>query len=1272
MAFAPDGRLFLCLQAGQVRIVKNGVLLNTPFMTLTTPTDGERGLLGIAFDPNFTINHYLYFYYTVPTPAVHNRVSRFTANGDVVLPGSETVLLELDNLNAAQHNGGALHFGSDGKLYIAVGDNYDGTNAQTLTNLKGKVLRINADGTIPADNPFIATTTGKNQAIWAYGLRNPFTFDVQPGTGRIFVNDVGEAHWEEINGGIAGANYGWPTTEGYTNDPQFVSPLFAYGHGAGDLLGCAITGGGFYNPVTPQFPDFYVGKYFFVDYCNDWMRVFDFDNNSVMSFATGLSTYPLNLTLGLDGSLYYLSYSDATTPGFGGLYKITYTGSQTPSIEIQPASRTVSQGQIASFFISASGDQPLAYQWQKSTDGGTTFTDITGATSNAYQTPPTTLSDSGSQFQCVVSNSFGTVTSNPATLTVTPNQPPTCTIDVPTAGAMYNDGDTISYSGSASDPEDGTLPASAFTWEVHLQHDQHFHPFVPATSGSTGGSFTIPTSGETDDDVWFRIYLTVTDSGGLTTTITRDIFPNKSTLNLATNPPGLQVTLDGQPTTTPASVLSVVGLTRTLGVVSPQTLNGVSYVFDSWSDGGAATHTITTPSANASYTANYRVSSGTRAGSLTANPNPIQVCDGTGLGVTTLSWTSTGTTMVEVHIGSPTGALFARSGPGTASATTGKWVKDGTVFYLQDISGGLPLTSDNTLATITVNIVASDCNNRAGSMTANPNPMQACDYTGLGATTLSWSSTGTTMVEIHIGSPTGALFARTGSGAQSATTGRWVKNGTVFYLQDVSGGLPLNSDNTLTTVTLQTTTAGCGTGGISADPNPIHICDGTGLGATTLSWNSSGVLTVEVHVGSPSGPLFARTGPGPQSGVTSKSIADGTVVYLQDVSNGLPLTASNTLATALIRVDSDGCVSITQQPTDQTAPVGGSATFTVVAQGVPSPSFRWQRNGSDIPGATSASYTLSPVAATDNGAQFRCIVANDSNSITSSSATLMVTANLTLSSGPPGLQLSYDNQPLTAPATGASVIGSVHTVGAFSPQTLNGVSYVFSNWSDGGASTHDITTPNGNATYTAMFAAANRSGSISGSPNPIQVCDGSGAAATTLSWNSSSTSVVEVHIGSPSGTLFARSGPGPRTATTGKWVTNGMIFYLQDVSNGLPLTSANTLGTVTVNLTTNGCIGTGTISASPNPIKVCDGTGKGVTMLSWNSSSTSVVEVHIGSPSGTLFARSGPGPRTATTGKWVTNGMIFYLQDVSNGLPLTSANTLGTVRVNLITNGCSP
>src|SRR5262245_29851690 len=187
MAFAPDGRLFVCQQGGSLRVIKNGVLLPAPFVSLTVNSSGERGLLGVAIDPNFASNQFVYLYYTATTPAIHNRISRFTASGDVAAAGSEVVLLDLNDLSTfTNHNGGALNFGPDGKLYAAVGENANAANSQTLNNLLGKILRINANGSIPTDNPFFGSATGSNRAIWALGLRNPFTFAFNAAGTRMF------------------------------------------------------------------------------------------------------------------------------------------------------------------------------------------------------------------------------------------------------------------------------------------------------------------------------------------------------------------------------------------------------------------------------------------------------------------------------------------------------------------------------------------------------------------------------------------------------------------------------------------------------------------------------------------------------------------------------------------------------------------------------------------------------------------------------------------------------------------------------------------------------------------------------------------------------------------------------------------------------------------------------------------------------------------------------------------------------------------------------
>jgi glucose/arabinose dehydrogenase len=231
--------------------------------------------LGIAFDPNFSTNHYVYLHYTqeaTTTAPAHNRITRVTANGDKAVAGSEKLIFRLDKLGTnTHHNGGAIDFGKDGKLYISTGDNVSPDKPQLISNLFGKLLRINKDGTIPSTNPFYSTATGNNRAIWALGLRNPFKFAVRRSTGAIFINDVGKDTWEEIDRGASGANYGWSLCEGYQDNPDvagsvncsatpYTPPIFAYQHdGDPATTGCSITGGAFYEPATVRFPNGYVG-----------------------------------------------------------------------------------------------------------------------------------------------------------------------------------------------------------------------------------------------------------------------------------------------------------------------------------------------------------------------------------------------------------------------------------------------------------------------------------------------------------------------------------------------------------------------------------------------------------------------------------------------------------------------------------------------------------------------------------------------------------------------------------------------------------------------------------------------------------------------------------------------------------------------------------------------------------------------------------------------------------------------------------------------------
>jgi len=669
MAFAPDGRLFVCEQAGRLRVIKNGVLLATPFLSVTVNASGERGLLGVAFDPAFSSNGYVYVYYTAPSP-LHNRVSRFRASGDVAVAGSETVIFDLDLLSASNHNGGAIHFGQDGKLYIGAGDNAVSANAQSLTTVLGKILRINPDGSIPADNPFYGSTTGGNRAIWAYGLRNPFTLAFSR-TGNLRINDVGQASWEEINNGAAGANYGWPTTEGPTTDSRFVAPRFAYKHSNATITGCAISGGAYYDPITGQFPGDYYGDYFFADYCSGNIYRLRASTNAAEIFATGIASL-VDLKVSSDGSLYYLAR------GAGAVYRVSYN-SLGPSIISHPASVTVAPGQPATFTVEASGAAPLSYQWQRA------GVNVAGATGTSYTLASPQMSDSGASFRAGISNSSGSTFSNTAVLTVTTNSAPVATIIEPPDGTLYSGGSTINVRGTGTDAEDGTLPPSAFTWEVVFHHEVHTHPFFGPASGSTAGSFTIPTTGETAADVFYRIQLSVRDSAGLTASVYRDILPRTVTLTLATQPSGLQVTLDGQPQSTPMTFTGVVGMIRDLGVTTPQTVGGITYDFQSWSDGGAATHSISTPSAPTTYTATFVA----RPSVCTAAPGaPSNLAWTRSGGNVTLTWTASpaganAATAYLVEFGSSSGASNLGTMPTADASTTITFAAPVGTYYVR-------------------------------------------------------------------------------------------------------------------------------------------------------------------------------------------------------------------------------------------------------------------------------------------------------------------------------------------------------------------------------------------------------------------------------------------------------------------------------------------------------------------------------------------------------------------------------------------------------------
>jgi glucose/arabinose dehydrogenase len=609
MDFAPDGRLFVTELDGRVRVVKDGRKLAAPFLSLEVDRYNNRGLIGLTFDPDFEANRYVYVFYSRPDPstpdvrdnASANRLSRFRAsagNRDVVEAGSEVVLLDDIPNDGGGHNGGALHFGPDGMLYVTTGDSGVPRAAQDLNSLRGKVLRLDVSnpsaGIVPDDNPF-AGQSGRRGEVWAYGFRHPYTSAVHPVTGRLFVNDVGADRWEEVNDVRPGKNYGWNSTEGDSSNPSHTDPLLAYPH---DGTGAAIVGGTFYTGSA--FPAHFHDQYFFADFEDDWVRVLDPDSGAVSPFATGLRA-AIDLDVGPDGALYYLAYNDrySTTPD-RSVYKFEYVGggNRAPAAEFTAGPSSGVAPLEVTFDATASSDpdgDALSYRWDFGDGSSSTAPLVTHTYAEPGQYVP----------RLTVTDARGL--SDTATLPTvdTSNAPPAATVVAPAGGTQYRAGDTIAFGGVATDPEDGTLGPANFSWSIRLFHNTHSHPFLEF-DGVASGSFTLPNPpDENEANQLYRVRLTVTDGDGATHSTFVDMTPRTSIVTLASSVPGLELELDGQVVPAGTVFAGVENALRTIGAPAIQAVGGTTYDFAGWSDGGAATHDIATPEDDATYTAVY-------------------------------------------------------------------------------------------------------------------------------------------------------------------------------------------------------------------------------------------------------------------------------------------------------------------------------------------------------------------------------------------------------------------------------------------------------------------------------------------------------------------------------------------------------------------------------------------------------------------------------------------------------------------------------------------
>ncbi len=671
LAFTPDGRLLITSQTGQLWVYQNGALRATPALDLSARvcSNSTRGLLGIAVDPGFASNGYLYLYYTLDKDAakrcprslssqVINRVSRFSmsGSGNSVSLSSERVLVDNIPNPFGGHNAGDLHVGKDGFLYFTTGDggcDYRGDSGCAGENdaardnnvLLGKVVRVTRSGGIPASNPYQGTNSahcnvsGRISAglhcreTYASGLRNPFrmAFDPNASGTRFLINDVGQNLWEEINEGRAGADYGWNVREGRCargsasdcgSPSGLTNPVFSYQHGSSGLFaGCSsVTGGAFVpNGLWPGMN----GAYLFSDYvCGKIFKLTQTSSGySASVFADELgNSSAVHLTFGPYAgtqALYYTSYAEG-----GQVRRIAYTGAtnRAPTASISATPTSGSAPLSVSFDASSSRDPEggaLSYAWafgDGSTGSGSrvthSYTDRGDYTATLAVRDP-----EGAEGVATVRISVG-------------NTPPTPRVTSPATGALFGVGDTITLRGEASDAEDGALAGSRLSWRVLQHHDDHTHPYAgPVTGSSLSIEMPEPEDLAATTTSYLEVYLTATDSGGLSRTVRQDVHPRVVAVSFGTEPSGLRLTVNGDSFVAPRTLTSWVGYSLNARAENQTTPTGQPATFASWSDGGAAAHTIVTPSAGGSYTARFSanaqsVTSFTLINAVTNTPIP--------------------------------------------------------------------------------------------------------------------------------------------------------------------------------------------------------------------------------------------------------------------------------------------------------------------------------------------------------------------------------------------------------------------------------------------------------------------------------------------------------------------------------------------------------------------------------------------------------------------------------------------------------------------------
>lgn len=501
MAWGPDGHLWVAGRTGQIWVLHlehGGEPEIEQVAQLDVDTEGERGVGGLAVDPDYGDARHVWVYYTTAEEPIRNRLSRFRHVGDQLV--DETVVVDGPVLEHTIHNGGCVRFASDGSLFVSVGDDDQrDVTAQDPHDIRGKILHIDRDGNGLPDNPF--ALGGGDPRVWALGLRNPWRFSLDPESQTPIIGDVGGDAFEELDLGIPGGNYGWSLAEG--PDPAGIAgityPIHSYPHT--DPRGHAIVAGGHAPPGG--FPEEYVGNYFYGDAATGELTRVSFDDSygteRVEPFTSDTVAGPVDVQFGPDGALYYLTY-------WGGmLFRIAYVGSGNAPPRAVARAEPTSGAAPLTVELDGTGSEDLdgdtlAYEWdagdgEPRRDAVVTVDYPAGVHHATLKVRDATGQES---------------TSSPLRI-VSGNEPPRVSILSPLAGSLYSEGQTIPFSGQAWDPEEGVLPCAQLTWRVVFHHKGHTHPFLGPLQGTCSGSFRIESHGQTG--TYFAIHLAASDAG---------------------------------------------------------------------------------------------------------------------------------------------------------------------------------------------------------------------------------------------------------------------------------------------------------------------------------------------------------------------------------------------------------------------------------------------------------------------------------------------------------------------------------------------------------------------------------------------------------------------------------------------------------------------------------------------------------------------------------------------------------------------------------------